>query len=169
MNTAHRFSLDYQKDVTCESVFGSFIIDYGKHCNAVLLWTIKMDQQLQPQTSVGIIAVDESQNIDHLLNANCFSKDTSSKGVKAYYGLNVSSHSLPVLDTFEVWNKVNIDFYLHPGLKQFIYLKQCRYNFIKMELNIKQKTLSYWINDWKYNKNGIAFRNMEDMSKYKYR
>eukprot|EP01084_Bolivina_argentea_P178583 308657_1 len=162
INMAKRVKPDYEKQIICESAFGSFVVDYEKHFNCILSWTIKMDEQLQPKCSIGIIAVDESENIYHLLHDDCFSKDTSSKGVKSYYGIHFELNSSQRLDAFDIWSRVISHGYNYN-------LKQCRNNFIKMKLNLKNKTLSYCINDQKYNTDGIAFKNMEDISKYKYR
>merc|ERR1712154_264504 len=118
-----------------ESVFGSIIIDNKLYEDKIIEWTIKIFVDDDPGLSIGIISVHSSNNNHDMLNGNCFLPDIDYHTLK-YYGLYISNNCA-ILDTHNTSN-YDTDYNTHLILEED--------NIITLKLNMKNKTIQYWVN-----------------------
>ena len=143
------------EDVDWESIFGSIVIDHKLYQNCIIEWIINVDTGDNPGISIGIVAVDDIIN-KQLLNKNCFIDHNYCNALNVY-GLYISEN-ISVLDT-------TVDNALVKQFKESeLHLLVGKDNIIRMELNMMDETIKYWIND---KTEGIAFKYID--LRYKYR
>ena len=166
INLVHRRKSRTIKSPQWESAFGRFVVDFNEYNSHTMTWRIKMDEQLEPCISVGIIDINNKQIISESLNRNAFTnpviyKDRYGYTIKnIYYGLYVSSEEA-ILDWREGTYAKNRS--LKPDDKD--YLQLCRNNEIKMKLNTKLCKLEYWVNGKEFG--SLQLANIDKKIKYR--
>eukprot|EP01084_Bolivina_argentea_P316501 548655_1 len=159
-----------------KTAFGTFIIDSNKYPNSNITWTLKMKSDHNGAFSIGIVEIHKTNNDSNTLNGNVFLPDvlthdtnilpfsimlTNDEYEYKFYGLYVDFH-YSILDTHDDLSVTDACEELN---NEALVLCPEQDNTLIMELNCKDKTIEYHMNDTKL---GIAFTNVDFSCQYKF-
>eukprot|EP01084_Bolivina_argentea_P319735 554589_1 len=135
-------------------VYGTIIIDKKKHPDSIYKWKLRLNKSNKECVlpSIGIVVVNDNTKLP--LDYYCFVIASGQSYPCEYYGFELTWGSIRSKEIDD-----QIGDCLYHSLKNDIN----EGDIIKMELNIKNKTLKYYLNDKDL---GIAFKNINMNYKY---
>eukprot|EP01084_Bolivina_argentea_P173406 300345_1 len=141
------------------SFYGTFIIDAKLYPLCALNWKIKFHKKKDCVFELGIIEIHETNN--ESINKNCILESLTLCQCYGLYGNNFTGRGRIILDCHNSFQG-----YKSPVDSDKIQVEgQLKDNIITMALNIKNKTLKFYINDNDYN---LMYTKMDLTKQYRF-